>query len=163
MRCSPSASVFTFALLGVLALGHEAYGQTPVAIPLVDHQAYGVTIEELDAAYRSAVDADTALAVFPDRPGEVAAAWAALLGRLTAHLSAEGFEWSEPLRGFHRFYFGADGRVDRVLYHLRGEEPERLARYGELLGSFAEGARIELTAEEPFAQCSPITLMPPAE
>lgn len=152
------------ALLVALAVSASAAcAQDAVAIPLDGHEAHGVTIEGLDARYRSAVHADPSLAVFADRPEDVAVAWRAFLGALGEHLAAEGFEWDEPLRGYHRFYFGADGRVERVLYHLRGVDADRSARYGELLASFANGHRIALEADEPFAQCSPIVLAPPAE
>lgn len=149
-----------YALLLALAVP-AAHAQDRLAEPLDQTDATLSRVAELDARYRSAVHADSSLAVFAGAEGEVRDAWIGFLQDLGAFLQAEGMAWSEPIRGYHRFYFAPDGSVDRVLYALRDGSPEA-ERYGELLDAFVRTHRIELTAAEPFAQCSPVTLAPSA-
>lgn len=149
----------------LLPLAAHAQDQTtePRAVPLDRLEDFGVTVEGLDAVHGPALHADTSLAVFADRPDDVKAAWRSLLGKLANHLHAEGFTWSEPLRGYHRFYFAPDGRVNRVLYHVRDLDEARTEEYGRLLETFAQTARFDLAADVPYSQCSPLVLAPPAE
>lgn len=161
----PNVSLMRFLsalLLCILTVG-AAQAQDPRAVPLDRLEDFGVSIARLDSLHGPAVHADASLAVFTGRHAEVVEAWRALLGDLAAHLRAEGFEWSEPLRGYHRFYFDPDGRVDRVLYHVRDVDAARSERYGEILNAFARTYRFALSSDRAFSQCSPITLMPPAE
>lgn len=148
------------ALFAALVLAAPATAQNRLATPLDQTDATLRQVAELDSLYRSAVHADPSRAVFAGREGKVRAAWVGFLQALGSFLRAEGMEWEEPIRGYHRFYFAPDGSVDRVLYALRDEASPEAARYGELLDAFVRTHRIELTAAEPFAQCSPVTLAP---
>jgi hypothetical protein len=151
-------------LLALFALtSAAAEAQDRLATPLDQEDATLRQIVELDSLYRSAVHSDPEQAVFAGREGDVVQAWGVFLQSLGAFMRAEGMEWSEPIRGYHRFYFAPDGSVDRVLYALRDEDGPHTARYGEVLDAFVRTHRIELTAEEPFAQCSSVTIRPPAE
>lgn len=120
-------------------------------------------ITRLDARHRSAVHDDTTQAVFAGREGEVTEAWRALLQHFSEHLQAGGFQWETPLRGYYRFYFGAQGEVEHVLYRVSGLAEDNEARFAHLLGTFAETYTFGLEADERYAQCSPATLMPPRD
>lgn len=157
---APIVLVIRLALALVLTAS-AAEAQDRLATPLDQDDATLRQIVELDARYRSAVHSDPEQAVFAGREGDVAQAWGAFLQSLGAFMRDEGMEWSEPIRGYHRFYFAPDGSVDRVLYALRDEEGPHAAQYGEVLDAFVRTHRIGLTAAEPFAQCSPVTLRPP--
>lgn len=148
-------------LCATFFLTTSAFAQDRIAVAFDQVDEHGISIEELEATHGSALHADTALAVFPTQQREVIDGWRRLLTEFASHLRANDFEWAEPLRGFHRFYFTPDGRIERVIYRMPMLEGERASRYGVLLDEFARSYRFPLVAETPFAQCSPVTLAPP--
>lgn len=137
-----------------------ARAQDRLALPF--EQVDSLYLVALEEAHASALHSDTSLAVFPDRPDEVVAAWGGLLQAFSAHLQANGFAWTEPIRGYYRFYFHPDGRIHRVVYNQRGMDAARATRYNELLDRFSRTYQFPLTADRPFAQCSPATFQPVA-
>ena len=135
-------------------------GQNTIAIPLDEIEERNINIALLDSLHGPAAHIDPAQSVFPTQQDEVFTAWRALLTTLSEHLLAEGFEWTEPLRGYYRFYFRPDRTIERVLYRVNELEDERLEQFGHMLEEFARSYRFALSAEEGFSQCSPSTLMP---
>lgn len=147
----------------LIAMFAPVQGQNAVAIPLDEIEERAISIALLDSLHGPAAHIDPAQSVFPTQQDEVFDAWRALLATLSEHLLAEGFEWTEPLQGYYRFYFRPDGTVERVLYRVQKLEGERLEQFGHILDEFARSYRFALSAEEGFAQCSPATLMPPTQ
>ena len=153
--------LLAFALLALAVTPAQA--QDAVAVPLDEVEAHGLSIARLDSLHGPAAHVDPSQSVFPAQQDEVFEAWRALLGTLSGRLQAEGFEWSDPLRGYYRFYFRPDGTIERVLYRVRELEGERGENFGRILNEFAQSYKFTLSADRGFAQCSPATLMPPSE
>ncbi|MEM1096551.1 MAG: hypothetical protein AAGJ10_18275 [Bacteroidota bacterium] len=108
-----------------------------------------------------AAAADPDESAFPTQQAEVFKAWRGLLGDLAAHLADGGLEWTEPMRGFFRFYFREDGTIKQLVYNMRNLDPAHTTQFATLVDEFSQGYRFALSADQPFAQCSPAALAPP--
>ncbi|MEO0557097.1 MAG: hypothetical protein AAF170_02820 [Bacteroidota bacterium] len=154
-------------LLLVLALfvlpALSTHAQDAVAVPISDVAELGISIARLDSLHGPAIDADPSKSVFPNQQDDVIGAWRSLLTAFSDHLQSDGFEWSEPLRGYYRFYFRSDGTIDQVIYRVQGLDGDRAEHFGHVLDEFAQSYQFELATDREFAQCSPATLMPPSE
>lgn len=146
-----------------LVVAAPACSQDNVAVPLDEAEDRGISIARLDSLHGPAAHADSLQSVFPGRQDEVFEAWRALLDEFSNHLLSEGFEWSQPLTAYFRFYFHPDGSIKRVLYKPLGLESKRAEKFGNALEGFAQSYQFALSANEGFAQCSPAQLMPPSE
>lgn len=122
--------------------------------------AEGKAYQQLDSSYRSAVHTNPALAVFktPEEQENFRKAYAAFIGDLASFLKSKNFEWEKQTRCFNRIYFDSDGTVDYFLYNFpAGQlEPEKEKEFDRLLNLFIQNHSFSLTANENFAQCSPI-------
>lgn len=156
-----------FLLAGLLiVLASPALGQQTaslVAVPYDRAEALGVNIALLDSAHLSAAHVDPTKSAFPERQGEFFEAWKDYLADLSDHLEANGFMWEQPLRGSFRFYFRSSGHPEVVTYRVASLEGERGEMFGKLLDSFVRSSQIDMSASVPFAQCGPVTLMPPSD
>ncbi len=127
----------------------------------------GIRIGQLDSTYKSAVHADSSLAVF--KPGieqeTMIKAYQQLLKDLGTFLNKNGFTWNKPTRSFNRVYFSAGGKIDYFLYNFTGnagDKPDETqqAEFARLLGQFVQAYTFPLKANVKFAQCSPTTYLP---
>lgn len=147
---------------------------------LVNGQHFALTFQEaekqsigyahLDSIYKSAVHADTALAVFKTEKeqDEMGKAYVRLLKDFGKFLSKNKFEWDRVSKCFNRIYFNTDGSIDYFLYDFlyKNVKPEdqlsqdKQMEFNRLLNLFIQDYKISLTAETKFAQCSPVTYQP---
>ncbi len=129
-----------------------------------DAAKHGIRTTQLDSTYKSAIHADSTLAVFKNVE-EVSNAYSSLLQAFGNFLSKNNFVWEQKTTGFNRIYFDADGSIDYFVYTFRGAQlnTEQLARFDELLNQFIQDYRFPLTAKVKFAQCSPVTYLPKAK
>ena len=129
-----------------------------------DAPKYGIRTTQLDSIYKSAIHADSTLAVFKSVE-DVSTAYSSLLQAFGNFLSKNNFVWDQKTTGFNRIYFDADGSIDYFVYSFRGTQlsEEQLTRFNELLNLFIQDYHFPLTAKEKFAQCSPVTYAPKAK
>jgi hypothetical protein len=140
------------------------------ASAITDAEKQGITIEGLDSIYRSAVHADTSLAVFKSESEQdtLLKAYTQLLQDFGSYLKRNGFKWAHPTRCWNRIYFDTAGRIDYFLYNFTSKDrkPEDLltvemqAEFNRLLSLFIRENQIRIQSHVPFAQCSPVTYMP---
>lgn len=117
--------------------------------------------ERVNKTYKSAINvADSTQCVFrraedQDRMG---AAYVAFMQEFGKYLSDHKFKWGKTTKCWNRIYFGKDGSVEYYLFNFKTSIlPEQLTQYKELFTAFAMTHKINMTANEGFAQCSPIT------
>lgn len=142
----------------------NAYGQ-PLATTFQHAEDLGFSISSLDSIYKSALHPDPEHSVFVDNQREFVQSYQQLHQDLSNYLTDNDFEWSERIKLFTRVYFGKDGTVDFFLFNpkranLSQEGNDRLF---SLINKFITGYRISVSADTPFAQCSPVTYMPPSK
>ena len=126
----------------------------------------GNPYEKLDTLYKSAVHSDVNLAVFKSEAEQekLSAAYGKLLQDLGTFLRTHNFAWEKPQRCFNRIYINKNGTVDYFLYQFSAnkEKPEesiseaKRAEFERLLNLFVKEYRFSATANENFAQCSPV-------
>ena len=125
-----------------------------------DAGKHNIRVSYLDSTYKSAIHSDSTKAVFKDNE-EVAKAYNTLLQDLGNFLYKNGFLWEQTVRGFNRIYFNKDGSIDYFIYTFRSElTAEQLSKFNTLLNEFIQDYKFPLSADEKFAQCSPVTYVP---
>ena len=119
----------------------------------------GLSLEDLDKEYQSALHSNPELAVFNGQEEEFIEAYKNMLTELATFLKEKGFQWEKTSRCFNRIYLSADGKIEYFLYNFRSGEisAEKEQQFKSLLSQFIEGYQFPLTAEVKFAQCSPVT------
>lgn len=137
------------------------YGFSQKAFEHKNAHNHAIRTTELDSTYKSAIHSDSTLAVFKNQE-EVINAYASMLQSLGNFLYKNNFFWNAKTTGFNRIYFDQDGSIDYFVYSFRAGQltEEQIARFDELLNLFIQDYRFPLTANEKFAQCSPVTYMP---
>lgn len=120
----------------------------------------GFSYQHLDSLYKSAVHSESKLAVFKSagEQAKLQQAYAKLINELGVFLKANNFKWGKQTRCFNRIYFTPAGKIDYFLYSFPKDElpVQKEQEFGRLLNQFIKDHRISLTANENFAQCSPI-------
>lgn len=120
----------------------------------------GTSYQELDKLYKSAVHANTTLAVFktPQEQQSLQKAYVIFMQGLGAYLKANNFKWDKQVRCFNRIYFAKNGKVDYFLYNFKPGDitAEKENAFAKLLSLYIKDHQFSLSANEPFAQCSPI-------
>lgn len=148
-------------LLALFIPVSSALAQNELAFQLREPGDYQEMITQLESEHGPAAHVDSSQSVFPEQQDKVFESWRALLTDLSGALKAGGFEWSEPLQSYYRFYFNADGTINKVFFKPRDMTDERAEQFGRILNDFAQSYTFPLSANRGFAQCSPATLMPP--
>jgi hypothetical protein len=145
-------------MLGIIILGNNAHAQ--IALTYEQSASKGVSYLKLDSLYKSAVNADAALAVFKTSSEQAAlqAAYTQFFKMLGAYLQANNFKWEKPVRCFNRIYMAPNGAVEHFLFNFAPGQvsPEKEKQFASLLNEFVKTNTFGLTADEKFAQCSPI-------
>lgn len=118
----------------------------------------GLSIEQIDSEYKSAIHAQPENAVFSEKADEFTEEYKAYIVELARELNENGFYWGEPTRVFTRIYFSKDGQIDHFFYnnqHAGLDENER-QKFESIVNHFITGNSIEIKGTESFAQCSPV-------
>ena len=114
----------------------------------------------LDSIYKSAIHTNTDLATFKseDQQKQLIEAYQNLLGKLAKYLQERNFKWGKTVRCFNRIYFDKNGTIDYFLYSFPKDEitAEQEKQFNQLLNSFILAQKIDIKANEKFAQCSPV-------
>lgn len=117
----------------------------------------GINIEELDSAYTPAIGADSIVTVFQGQEEAYVKAYYSLIHDLSTYLNQHNFRWGEQVRCFNRIYFAAEGTVDYYIYDFKAYlSDEQKAEFQELINEFMADYQFGLSADQPFAQCSPV-------
>ncbi|GAB3280288.1 hypothetical protein GCM10027347_55400 [Larkinella harenae] len=153
------------SILCILGLIVNAFAQSK-AFTFQQAEEKGKSYQQLDKLYKSAIHADTAFAVFKTSTDQqkLYGAYTKLLQDLGRFLKQNNFQWERSTRCFNRIYLSADGKIDYFLYHFlpNKEDPNyqvserKRQEFATLLDRFAQEYQFSLTANEPFAQCSPV-------
>jgi hypothetical protein len=153
-------------LFALMFLCSTVYAQ-PVVASFEQAKDDGIRIEHLDSTYKSAVHFDTTKAVFKSakQQKKVMREYSKLFEDLGKYLSEHDFYWDKQTRCFNRLYFNADGTVDYFLYNFLGSgeqlpSPEKQKQFETLVSAFIREHKVDLKANEKYAQCSPITYQP---
>ena len=130
------------------------------ALTFQEAEKQGMPFQQLDSTYKSAVHADINLAVFksPEEQAKLQQAYAQLLQDLGTFLRKNNFVWEKQTRGMNRIYLSPDGRINYFLYNFPAGQlrPEKEKEFSRLLNLFIQDYTFNLTANEKFAQCSPV-------
>lgn len=144
----------------------QTFGQH-IGLTFQDAEKQGISIKHLDSLYRSAVHADTSLAVFKTEKEQEALqqAYGKLLQDFGKFLSENNFKWEKPTKCFNRIYFNSDGTIDYFLFNFLGKAEDKPSEYivkefQRLLNAFIADYQFSVTSKSKFAQCSPTTYMP---
>ena len=129
-------------------------------IKFEDAEKNGIGNKHLDSIYKSALHADANLAVFktPAEKEDLKLAYSKFIQNLGNFLKENNFKWDNPTRCFNRIYMGADGTVEYFLYHFTANDvpEEKEKQFNKLLTLFVKDHKFGITANERFAQCSPV-------
>lgn len=157
-------TIFILAIL--LATCLQTFGQH-LGLTFQEAQKQGIITQHFDSIYKSALHADTTLAVFKTNEEQKAMQqeYIMLLQSIGKFLSANDFEWDKPTKCFHKIYFNSDGTIDYFLYNFTGKiddrpSEEKQKEFERLLNLFIKDYKISLTANTKFAQCGPATYQP---
>ncbi len=145
-------------LLLFLTFSINAYCQKGLAFK--DAPANGISVKELDAEYKSAVDTNPEKAVFTtdEDQEKLIKAYQDFLVDFGSFLLKNNFTWQENTRSFNRIYLRADGKVDYFLYDFKTPLPEaKLKEFERLLNLYIKDHDFGISANQKFAQCSPVT------
>lgn len=150
----------TIVFLGLLiTAAFHSFGQSK-AMAFQEAEKQGILLKNLDSMYKSAVHSDVKLAVFKtaEEQANLRNAYVDFLQNLASFLKTHQFKWDKQTRCYNRIYFNATGRVDYFLYNFSREQisAEKEAEFGRLLNLFIKDYKLSLTANEGFAQCSPV-------
>jgi len=137
----------------------NAFGQSK-ALTFQEAAKSGIAMQHLDNIYKSAVHEDVKLAVFKTHAEQenFKAAYMKLLQDLGSFLKANNFKWENQTRCFNRIYLNADGSIDYFLYNFPKNQitAKKEKEFTRLLNLFIRDYKFALTANEKFAQCSPV-------
>ena len=155
-----------FIITVLLTICLQTFGQH-LGLTFQNAEKQGISIKHLDSLYKSAVHADTSLAVFKTEKEQDALqqAYVKLLQDFGKFLLENNFKWEKPTRCFNRIYFNSDGTIDYFLFNFLGKTEDKPAEiiekeFQRLLNVFISDYKFSLTAKTKFAQCSPTTYMP---
>lgn len=139
-------------------LPFSGYGQK--GLRFEDAPQKGIEVKKLDADYRSAIDSDPKKAVFKTH-AEIekhVQAYQDFLMDFGAFLLENNFKWTATTRAFNRIYMKPDGTIDYFLYHFNTPLTEKQEKeFNRLLNLYIKDKKFGVTANEKFAQCSPVT------
>lgn len=129
-------------------------------IKFEDAEKFGIGNKRLDSIYKSAIHADANLAVFKTAAEQqnLRLAYNKFIQNLGNFLKENNFKWDNPTRCFNRIYMNADGTVEYFLYHFTANNvpDQQEKQFNKLLNLFVKDHKFGITANERFAQCSPI-------
>lgn len=147
--------LLTLVLLLLLALTVSAQ---PVVQSIKSAEQQGINILEIDAQYRSAIDADPAKAVFGELQSEFIKHYRSLVMDAGNHLLKEEVQMENGTRMFTRIYFSGEGTVDHFFYsgEQAGFSDAQEQEFNAAMSKFLAAYTFPLNAGEPFAQCSPV-------
>lgn len=151
-------------IIFILTFSMSVFGQNK-GLKFEELEHHGISLEDIDTRYAGAIHQDTTLAVFKTEAEQKALieAYTKLFQDLSEFLSANNFAWEKTTRCFNRVYFKEDGTIDHFVYKFIDEEiptDEKEKEFQRLLNLFIADYQIPITANEKFAQCSPITYVP---
>jgi hypothetical protein len=164
-------TITTFLI--ALLFGLHAKGQSNLsysnrlgtAMSIDSASTKGISIEQLDLEYKSALDTDSTKAVFrsEQEQAQLQKAYIQLLQDLSTFLKQHDFKWEKATKCFQRIYFSTDGKIDYFIYNFKLKSvaaadlisDKRAAKFDELLGLFIKDYTFAVKANEKFAQCSP--------
>lgn len=141
---------------------HAQLFQKPYVETIDKAKTEGITIQQLDSLYRSAVHVDSTKAAFNtnEMADSLVRAYTNFLQGLGVYLKEHDFKWEQPTRCWNRIYFNRGGSVDYYLFDFKtAVSDEKIQRYKELFRQYVATHKIGITATVDFAQCSPVTYM----
>lgn len=154
-----------FYVFLVLFFSFLGYAQ-PKAMAFEEAKNTRFSADVLDKKYKSALHSNEELAVFKTEKDQeqLIAAYTKLLQDFGVFLKKNDFIWDKPHRCFNRIYISKEGKIDYFLYHfnVNEHEPEKnlttqqLKEFKRLLNLFIRHYTFGVTAQENFAQCSPV-------
>jgi len=145
-------------VLSIICFAYNSHAQ--IALTFEQSARKGVPFKHLDSLYKSALHADTTLAVFKTSSEQAALqnAYAQYLKKLGAFLQANNFKWEKPVRCFNRIYMAPNGTVEHFLFQFAPGQisAEKEKQFGNLLNKFVKTNIFGIMASQKFAQCSPV-------
>jgi hypothetical protein len=120
----------------------------------------GISVNQLDSDYKSAIHAETDKAVFksPEEQEKLITAHQDFLLSFGEYLDKNNFSWSENTRAFNRIYLDKSGKVDYFLYDFKTPlSKEKQQEFERLLNLYIKSHSFGITAPVNFAQCSHVT------
>jgi hypothetical protein len=116
----------------------------------------GISVENLDKAYQSALHNDSTKAAFNGHSKEFTEAYISLLKELGSFLKKNNFSWAKQTRCFNRIYFNKKGEIDYFLFDFPELEEVKEQEFERLLNQFIQNYKFPMTNGVKFAQCSPV-------
>ncbi|MEW5677471.1 hypothetical protein ABGT15_14265 [Flavobacterium enshiense] len=154
-----------FYLLTVLLFAFFGKAQQK-AISFEEAKKTSHSAEVLDKAYKSALHSDAKLAVFKteQEQEQLVKAYTKLLQDFGTFLKQHNFSWQHTRRCFNRIYINKTGDIDYFLYQFNSNKehseenmtPIQVKEFERLLNLFLQDYRFGVSANENFAQCSPV-------
>ncbi len=157
--------VFLFDLHAMGQSNSISLNRFGIAMSIDSASAKGISVEQLDLDYKSALHADSTKAVFKSEQeqAQLRKAYIQLLQDLSTFLKQHDFKWDKTTKCFQRIYFNADGKIDYFIYNFKLKSvaavdlisDQHEAKFKELLSLFIKNYTFAVKAKEKFAQCSP--------
>jgi hypothetical protein len=147
-----------YIVLLVFVCNSQVFAQTKIFL-FRDAKKEGISIAHLDSTYKSAVHANKELAVFktPEEQQSLQKAYYSFIRSMASFLTKNNFVWDSPVRSYNRVYMNADGTVEYFIFQF-GEQlsPEKETEFLRLARLYTKDNKFPITANERFAQCSPV-------
>lgn len=146
-------------LLLFINLSTETKAQAKI-MSILESEKSGTSIQHLDSLYKSAVHSNPELAVFKtsDEQQMLQKAYIQFFQELAAFLNKNKFDWEQKTRCFNRIYINKDGTIEYFLYSFNKEQitEKKEKKFNKLLSQYLQENKFPISANERFAQCSPI-------
>lgn len=141
----------------ILLFSAAMHSQVGMSIPAAREK--GITIQNLDSVYKSAIHSEADKAVFKteEEQEKLINAYRDFLIDFGDYLLKNNFKWAETTKGWNRIYMQPDGTIDYFLYDLKNIAPAKQQEFNRLLNRYIKSHKFGITAPVKFAQCSPVT------
>lgn len=137
----------------------KVFGQSKI-MTIPEAIKEGTSIQYLDSLYKSAVHSNNDLAVFktPEEQQKLQKAYISFFQNFGEFLKKNNFIWDKTTRCFNRIYMNSDGTVDYFLFNFQKDQltATKEKEFTRLLSLFTKENKFPISANEKFAQCSPI-------
>jgi hypothetical protein len=144
----------------LIALSTETMAQQKI-MSILEAEKSGISIQKLDSLYKSAVHSNQDLAVFktPEDQARLQGAYIQFFQKLGVFLSKNNFKWEQKTRCFNRIYMNNDGSIEYFIYNFNKDQisASKEKEFTNLLSLFIQENKFPISANEKFAQCSPIS------
>jgi len=141
-------------LLTTLLLA-SVFGYSQTVMPVEEAKQNGLLIK-VEKEYKEALGDNGIFKTEADQQKHIETYYN-FLKSFGEYLFKNNFKWEEVTKGWNRIYMNPDGTIDFFLYSFKNLPAEKEEEFRRLLYEYVKDHKFGNSAQEKFAQCSPVT------